>query len=903
MLTNSSLTVDIREDNGAIDTVLFGGSDFFNPGGPVSDFGFQNGTNTSTFVRNETDLLGSQPVEVTSTFEDVVVTGTYTGGGANVDFIRTYSLVEGFDVLRIETEFFNNGSDLTLSYFDTFDPDQGIDRGNDFDTFNDVLTLDTGSGTATVGQATELDGLTFIVGSLNPDATVASGSPFGIFNGFELNNFFNDPFDGNGAFVDSGTHIGIQLELNAGESTSFEYFQAYGESIEAAQDEFILGVAPLEEFLGTEGNDVLTGTSNPERFEGLDGNDVINGNGGNDRVNGGNGDDTVTTGSGNDRISGGNGNDVINGNGGDDRISGDNDNDTITAGSGNDTITGGSGNDTINGGGNSDLLQGGDGNDSIVGGNGNDTLEGGGGDDTINAGNGDDVLFSNSGSDTLIGGGGDDTIFGGDGVGFINGGAGSDTIRLNGGNDTIELSTGAGFDSVFNFQLGKTQFDLPNRAVPVFERVGNGVNIVQNGDVLAFVDNVQVSTFEDNLSDIFLNIGELILSNDSLSVEIREDNGAIDAVLFGGSDFFNPGTPVSEFGFQNGTDTSTFVRNETDFSGDQPVNVTSLDGPVVITGTYDRGGANVDFIRTYSLVEGLDVLRIETEFFNNGSDVTLSYFDTFDPDQGVDQGNDFDTFNDVLTLDTELGAATVGQATEQDGLTVIVGSLNPGVTVASGSPFEISNGFELNNFFNDPFDGNGAFDDSGTHVGIQLELNAGESTSFEYFQAYGESIEAAQEQFIEAVAIPASSPISAPVILGTENNDVLTGTNTSEIIDGLGGNDLLQGNNGNDTLLGGDGNDTINGGSGEELIDGGAGNDTIRLNGGSDTVVLAAGEGIDSIFNFQLGNTQFDVTDSATLTFEQSGNGIDIIQSGDVLAFVDNVAVSTFRDNVSTIFI
>ena len=264
-LANDSLTVTIREDNGAIDTILFGGSDFFNPGAPVSDFGFQNGADTSTFVINSTDEFdfSSQPVDVTSTDDSVVVTGTYTEGGANVDFTRTYSLVEELDVLRVETEFVNNGSDLTLSYFDTFDPDQGVDRGNDFETFNDVLTLDTDLGEATVGQATELDGLTFILGSPDPDTTVASGFPFDISSGFELNDFFTSPFDGDGAFVDEGTHIGIQLDLESGETESFEYFQAYGESIEEAQEQFIEAIAPAGIF-GTEGDDTLVGTGNDD---------------------------------------------------------------------------------------------------------------------------------------------------------------------------------------------------------------------------------------------------------------------------------------------------------------------------------------------------------------------------------------------------------------------------------------------------------------------------------------------------------------------------------------------------------------------------------------------------------------------------------------------------------------
>ncbi|WP_293077409.1 PEP-CTERM sorting domain-containing protein [Moorena sp. SIO3H5] len=247
-LSNGSLEVTIREDNGAIDTVLFDNmtffaSDFFNPGAPVSDFGFQNGTNTSTFVINTTtdfSFSTQQPVSVSSSGDSVSVTGTYTGGGANVDFTRTYSLVPDFNVLSVSTEFVNNGSDVALRYFDTFDPDQGIDQGNGFGTFNDVLSLSTDAGLATVGQATEQDGLTVVLGSLDPDVTVASGNPFQIFDGFDLNNFFNDPFDGNGDFVDLGTHIGIELLLAAGESGSFKYHQAYGQSITEAQEQFIL---------------------------------------------------------------------------------------------------------------------------------------------------------------------------------------------------------------------------------------------------------------------------------------------------------------------------------------------------------------------------------------------------------------------------------------------------------------------------------------------------------------------------------------------------------------------------------------------------------------------------------------------------------------------------------------
>src|SRR6056297_1768035 len=79
VISNGALSVTIRNDNGAIDTAEFDGIDYFNPGTPVSDFGFQNGTTTSTFARNNTSGFTDQPVTVSGTS----VSGVYSGGGAN----------------------------------------------------------------------------------------------------------------------------------------------------------------------------------------------------------------------------------------------------------------------------------------------------------------------------------------------------------------------------------------------------------------------------------------------------------------------------------------------------------------------------------------------------------------------------------------------------------------------------------------------------------------------------------------------------------------------------------------------------------------------------------------------------------------------------------------------------
>lgn len=125
-------------------------------------------------------------------------------------------------------------------------------------------------------------------------------------------------------------------------------------------------------FIGSDGNDVITGTS---------ANDVICGRGGNDRLVGA---------AGNDRLMGGAGVDVLLGGDGQDRLSGGDDDDVLTGGDGADFMSGGNGNDTLGGKAGDDTLRGNDGNDSLAGGLGNDSLNGGAGSDTCSGGQGQD---------------------------------------------------------------------------------------------------------------------------------------------------------------------------------------------------------------------------------------------------------------------------------------------------------------------------------------------------------------------------------------------------------------------------------------------------------------------------------------------------------------------------------
>ncbi|RYG92644.1 hypothetical protein EU803_00630 [Loktanella sp. IMCC34160] len=99
---------------------------------------------------------------------------------------------------------------------------------------------------------------------------------------------------------------------------------------------------------------------------------------------------------------GGNGNDHITGNEGDNSISGGMGDDRALGGFGDDAVLGEVGNDRLSGGSGDDLIYAGDGNDHISGGSGNDVLDGGSGDDWILGGDGDDALYGGSGSDVFV---------------------------------------------------------------------------------------------------------------------------------------------------------------------------------------------------------------------------------------------------------------------------------------------------------------------------------------------------------------------------------------------------------------------------------------------------------------------------------------------------------------------
>lgn len=236
-ITNGNLVVNVRDDNGAVDSYILNGIDFFESGSPVSDWGMQVDTDTSSFVINRTDGNETIDVDVTSVgANSVEVKGTYTRGGANIEIVRTLSVLPNFDALVFSYRLTNldQFDPIIINIFETFDPDQGYTTVNDFGTYNDVFT----QGGFKIGQAVDETGLAFMIASNDPRVIIASGNPFRINSGSGLNTLITSPYDGEGMFADQGTHMVLSVPLEASEIT---VSQAAGGVVEANDPALIVG--------------------------------------------------------------------------------------------------------------------------------------------------------------------------------------------------------------------------------------------------------------------------------------------------------------------------------------------------------------------------------------------------------------------------------------------------------------------------------------------------------------------------------------------------------------------------------------------------------------------------------------------------------------------------------------
>ena len=576
-------------------------------------------------------------------------------------------------------------------------------------------------------------------------------------------------------------------------------------------------ITEIEQILGTDFVDNMTGDTNDNLLYGYDGGDTING---------GDGDDTIRGGLGSDTLDGGNNTDTLDFSdlGGIIAIT------DLDLNSGTQTATASNADvDTISNFENF-ILTGFD--DTITAGNASYDIDGGGGTDTIDFSNASTNLtvdlnqttnsvtgygtYDLSNIEDFVGGSGDDTISGEDGVdNDLDGGTGTNTldytyetsstiidldvgtVTIGGETDTVtnfqNLYGGSGVDDFFG-DAGDNVFDGNNGADDIEASFGNdtydgdnGNDILRYGNARFDAESITVDLSNTSFSDSTLGAGF-----SQLTLNTSGDIHLIKSIYeIAGTNNTSTGDNIT------GSSAAEYLRGNN--GGD------TLNGG----GGNDilEGGAGADTINGGT---GNDTIQ-------GGSDNDI--IDGGDDNDDITGDDGVDTITGGSGNDTIRGGGTAGDNINGEaGNDTLYANNSGGDTITGGADTDTVNYSEVTN-------------GAGVDVGIDITLSGGGGVD-----SQGNTLSTIEN-------ITGSNDDDN--ITGDAGANILSGGSGIDDLNGGDGADTLNGGNDSDTLNGGNDGDTLNGDAGADILNGDAGNDT--LNGGNGTDTLYGGAGNDAI--------------------------------------------------------
>lgn len=387
-------------------------------------------------------------------------------GGADIDTAHYDKDPQGVIVNIDETQSYSN-----VTYSFDLEPSFTVAAGTAFDGFGDTDTL---------RNLENITGSTYddvLIGNALPNTLNGLGG-----NDLLIGNGGDDTLDG-GDGIDTVSYRRSSNSSNTGVSVDLSQGTAF-DGIDGLDT-----LRNIENIIGSQFADRLTGDSQANTILGGSGNDIIDGKegsdrlfgeSGNDEIHGGSGDDYLVGGTGSgwpsDILDGGSGNDTasyitatsgvaaslmakngwigdatgdtfisienLEGSNYDDFLIGDEGNNVLTGLDGNDTLQGEDGNDQLFGGIGKDILRGGQGDDYLYGGDHDDTLEGGEGNDYLDGGIGDNILDAGEGNNSIFAANGNNTVYAGSGTDFITLGHGNNAVYAGEGSSSISLGNG-----------------------------------------------------------------------------------------------------------------------------------------------------------------------------------------------------------------------------------------------------------------------------------------------------------------------------------------------------------------------------------------------------------------------------------------------------------------------------
>lgn len=582
--------------------------------------------------------------------------------------------------------------------------------------------------------------------------------------------------------------------------------------------------------------------------------------------------------------------------------------DTIVAMGGADTIRSWQGNDSIDAGAGADSVYADDGNDTVLGGSDDDYIHAGLGNDSLEGGTGADFIYGDDGADTITGGGGNDTLKGylgsdtyiwgvGDGDDTIEesafSGGGNDTLKLIGGITLADLdiygTAGYNINIVYiptgeHITLSKMFEDTDRMIETIVFDDGSTYNLDQgvewrggNGD-----DYINASAHDDTLSG-----NEL---NDTL------DSGHGNDTLIGGlgQDLLlgDAGDDTYIWSAGDGNDIIQEDRFEAN-SGNDKIQMT--------------GGITLSDIEVYGVVGG----SVMITYVPTSETITVNY-------QFVDTDYRVETieFDDGTIFNLTSGINNWYGTSGNDNL---IGTSNHETYLAEAGNDSVRGGGG-----NDTIEGadgsdtlKGESGDDWLTGGLDVDTLQGGSGGDTYFWTSGDGNDIITESSgSDVLKMTGGITASDLTFVGGASQDLLiTYTPTGEVLTikdhhyhsyqdyrietiefddgstysllegvewfGTTGNDVLKAGKYDDTISGDSGNDKLYGYAGNDSITGGSGSDTLYGYDGDDTYVWAAGDGNDTIqeWNKYGGDETLLMTGGITssdVTFADSGNHLII---------------------------
>ncbi|KPM80661.1 beta strand repeat-containing protein [Cobetia sp. UCD-24C] len=521
---------------------------------------------------------------------------------------------------------------------------------------------------------------------------------------------------------------------------------------------------------------------------------------------------------------------------------------------------------------------------------GSSRLYGFAGDDEITGSAQADILRGGEGSAILNGGGGSDLIIGGTGDDTLTGGAGVDVFRWEAGDEitsdgSIATDTITDFDTSLPLsEAGGDIIDLSGMLQGEW-RLGNAANnltsflhITYDADLdktiiaistgggfssgydasqvnhyidLAGVDLVAVSTTDEEIIAGLLEQGKLIVDEANSSTVFGDISSDVNFTVTDGDG--DTASSKVTFNGQGGTepDTTTNSAPEVTASSSKLLGLVGLEALGLI-----------DFSQNDVFVTDAD---------GNLASVTI----TFEPLLSVEVGGTLLT-GPEFTANSEL-AAELGLQFTTTSRAGLLGLVAPEASIT----ITAVDGGDIDNLAINELLSTIALNDGIANVEVlnSITITATDSDGASTTQSLASladigvldgNDDSVFDGDTTGNTIDQSSALIDVQLYGYAGDDTLTGGNGNDLIRGGDGNDIASGGDGNDLLFGGGDDDTLYGGAGSNIFDGGDGDDTIVTS--TLTFDVDGGVGID------------------TLSFDNTGESIDLTALLDADAPVNTAA-------------